>query len=275
MGRVWVIAPFDFRYRDEWEEIWKYDLDNGVISLGWGRMEDVSSLSLDKILQKFSRTYGDESTAGAHMLNKFYNIVEPGHTIVARRGTKSIAAIGTVKRKAYFNPKKHQFPYERGYTYWNHLEVKWNAAPRDIFFENITFGIQAVQEMQEDRFHALTDFIPIDAESADLADGALDDLIRNGRLRIGIVPTNSPQALVRRRRGMQRLRKLTLENYGTRCAVCDILEPEMLVTSHVVGWAAAPDHQGKLSNVICLCRIHDAVTVHTLGSSEGGDSWAK
>jgi hypothetical protein len=33
----------------------------------------------------------------------------------------------------------------------------------------------------------------------------------------------------------------------------------LLVASHIVGWAEAPEHRGDLSNVICLCRIHDAL----------------
>jgi len=33
----------------------------------------------------------------------------------------------------------------------------------------------------------------------------------------------------------------------------------MLIASHIVGWAQAAEHRGDLSNVICLCRIHDAL----------------
>lgn len=37
------------------------------------------------------------------------------------------------------------------------------------------------------------------------------------------------------------------------------MDPALLVASHVVGWAEAPEYRGNLSNVICLCRIHDAL----------------
>ncbi len=49
------------------------------------------------------------------------------------------------------------------------------------------------------------------------------------------------------------------ELYGSCCAVCDIADHGLLITSHIVGWAAGPEHRGDLTNVICLCRIHDAL----------------
>jgi len=33
----------------------------------------------------------------------------------------------------------------------------------------------------------------------------------------------------------------------------------LLVASHVVGWAESVEDRGILANVICLCRIHDAL----------------
>jgi hypothetical protein len=38
--------------------------------------------------------------------------------------------------------------------------------------------------------------------------------------------------------------------------VCD---PHLLVASHIVPWADAPDAQGDPGNLICLCRFHDAL----------------
>jgi hypothetical protein len=49
MVRFWVIAPlyYDSGYPDTWETVWKYDLDQGVISIGWGELGDVSGLETD------------------------------------------------------------------------------------------------------------------------------------------------------------------------------------------------------------------------------------
>jgi HNH endonuclease len=101
--------------------------------------------------------------------------------------------------------------------------------------------------------------VPIDVEAEDLSDDAIDHALRATRLRFGFVPTDSQPAIIRQRRGQARLRALALEAYQSCCAVCDITDSSLLVTSHIVGWAEDPEHRGDLSNVICLCRIHDAL----------------
>ena len=100
---------------------------------------------------------------------------------------------------------------------------------------------------------------PINVEDQDLTDDEIDAALRANRLRIGIVVTDSQVAQVRRRKGQDRIRKLTLENYGGCCAVCDVMDSALLVASHIVGWAEGPEHRGDLTNVICLCRMHDAL----------------
>jgi hypothetical protein len=99
----------------------------------------------------------------------------------------------------------------------------------------------------------------IDVEDQDLTNDEIDGALRANRLRIGMVQTASKQALTRQRKGQNRIRTLTMEYYETCCAVCDINDPLMLVASHIVGWAEDAEHRGNLSNVICLCRIHDAL----------------
>jgi hypothetical protein len=99
----------------------------------------------------------------------------------------------------------------------------------------------------------------INVEDEELPDDAIDHALRANLLQIGIVPTDNPQALVRQRKGRARIHQLTIENYGSCCAVCDVADPVLLVASHIIGWAEAPKHRGNLSNIICLCRIHDAL----------------
>jgi hypothetical protein len=59
------------------------------------------------------------------------------------------------------------------------------------------------------------------------------------------------------RRGMAAVGRGTLLNYRGRCALCDVTETRLLVTSHVARWADRPDARGLLANAICLCRMHD------------------
>jgi hypothetical protein len=99
----------------------------------------------------------------------------------------------------------------------------------------------------------------IDVDEEDLIDEALDHAIRSRRLILRDIETATPTVLARRRRGQDRLRKLSLEQYSKTCAVCDVTELSLLIASHIVPWAEAPDHRGRLDNVICLCRFHDVL----------------
>lgn len=98
-----------------------------------------------------------------------------------------------------------------------------------------------------------------DVETEDLSDEALDMAIRAGRLMLGLVETDVRPAIARRRRGQARLRALSLEAYEGRCAVCDVGHAALLVASHILRWADAPEQRGELSNVLCLCRFHDVL----------------
>lgn len=100
---------------------------------------------------------------------------------------------------------------------------------------------------------------PVDVETFEGADEDIDLLIQEHRLRIGCIDTGDELALSRRRRGQQRLRELTLSNYSSTCAFCDVNTPSLLVASHIVGWAEDPEARGILSNIICLCRFHDVL----------------
>jgi hypothetical protein len=92
-----------------------------------------------------------------------------------------------------------------------------------------------------------------------LTDEALDFAIRAGRLKLGRVETDTRPAVARRRKGQDRLRALTLDDYASQCAVCDVADMGLLIASHILRWADAPEHRGELANVLCLCRFHDAL----------------
>lgn len=98
---------------------------------------------------------------------------------------------------------------------------------------------------------------PVDVEVVELSDEQIDAKIRRRLLRLGRVETGTEVGATRRRRGQARVRALALDNYGQRCAVCDVSDPRLLVTSHILPWAEAPDARGDLSNVILLCCFQD------------------
>lgn len=100
---------------------------------------------------------------------------------------------------------------------------------------------------------------PVDIEVADLSDSEIDAAIQKRLLRLGRVETGVTMAEARRRRGQARLRVLVLQSYSSRCAVCEVPDLCLLVASHIVPWADAPDSRGDLGNLLCLCRFHDAL----------------
>jgi predicted restriction endonuclease len=100
---------------------------------------------------------------------------------------------------------------------------------------------------------------PLDVESEDLPVYAIDAAIVCKKLRVGAVSTDEAEALVRQRRGQARIRELTLLNYGTRCAFCDVTDRGLLIAAHIVRWADGIEARGDLSNTICFCRFHDVL----------------
>jgi len=100
---------------------------------------------------------------------------------------------------------------------------------------------------------------PITAEAEDYPDAALDIAIEREEFRIADVPTGDATILTRRRRGQSRLRHHVLSNYDTRCALCDVKHRDLLIASHIVRWTDDPETRGRLSNILCFCRMHDAL----------------
>jgi putative restriction endonuclease len=100
----------------------------------------------------------------------------------------------------------------------------------------------------------------VDVEAQDLSDDELEKVILEDRGRFpGEIEASSTAAEARRRRGQAKLRELTLKNYGSTCALCEVSDTRLLVTSHIVGWSERTETRGLLSNALCLCRFHDAL----------------
>ena len=100
---------------------------------------------------------------------------------------------------------------------------------------------------------------PIVADDEDYPDTALDIAIHKEELIINDYPTGDITILSRRRKGQARLRKLTMANYHEQCGLCDVREQDLLVASHILRWADNAESRGKLSNILCLCKMHDAL----------------
>jgi restriction system protein len=154
MSRYWIIAPVESKPSELFDKVWQFDLANNLISIGWKELGDVSKVSREGLLLKVASTYPDkpQQTKGlyANMLLAFYNEIEIGDLIVARRGRKTLAAVGKVSRKAFYAPGKNPV---LGHP--NFLEVSWQEQPRDKVFSSVVFPMHTLAEISEEEFRNL------------------------------------------------------------------------------------------------------------------------
>ena len=52
-------------------------------------------------------------------------------------------------------------------------------------------------------------------------------------------------------------RKAVLSSYGSRCCICGIDIPRLLVASHIIPWSRNQDTRTDPQNGLCLCTLHD------------------
>lgn len=123
---------------------------------------------------------------------------------------------------------------------------------------------RVLQELRDDGFLFFSSAgvytlnqVKIEASSEDLPNDVLENAIDKGLLELSDIDTSSDFGISRIRRGVSALRKKTLLNYSNTCALCDVNDPRLLVTSHIARWADRPEARGLLSNTICFCALHD------------------
>jgi TPR repeat protein len=155
----WVIAPYSADSPDEWQRIWEFDLANSTISIGWEELGDISLLDAQSLRALIDRTYPDTSSQGRGMFFKmlwdFFNSIKVGDVILARQGTKKLAAIGTVVRSAYYEPNKARAAVGDWFTFAYHLDVRWDEFPRNKQYDDIVFSMQTVYKIPEEKYRLL------------------------------------------------------------------------------------------------------------------------
>jgi hypothetical protein len=97
----------------------------------------------------------------------------------------------------------------------------------------------------------------LDVSLEELPEDLLDAAVLKGNLLLKDVPVSESRSVARIRQGVGALRRATLSNYQTTCALCDIQEESLLITSHINRWADNIETRGLLTNTICFCSFHD------------------
>lgn len=102
----------------------------------------------------------------------------------------------------------------------------------------------------------------IDAAQDDFEDDIIEQAIAQDLLTLPDTEVGDQVRARRVRKGVEKLHDLTLLNYGCQCALCDTIDRELLISSHIARWADRPDIRGNLRNTICFCALHDQLFEH-------------
>lgn len=105
-----------------------------------------------------------------------------------------------------------------------------------------------------DEFHEDTDDLVYEAES--IRNKLRPDPAITG-IFSGTDKSTESLAIVKQRLHQQVFRKAILANYNSKCAVCGIDTPELLIASHIVPWAVDSRIRLNPENGICLSALYD------------------
>jgi restriction system protein len=152
MPRYWVMAPVESKPPELFDKVWQFDLANGLISMGFSRLGDVSKLTREDLSKTVSKAYPDKpaSTKGliTNMFWAFFHEIAPGDFVIARRGRKILAGIGRVTGPGFYAAGKNP-----AITHSNFMAVAWQADPRDKAFPGVVFPMHTLADLSEDSFH--------------------------------------------------------------------------------------------------------------------------
>ena len=151
MPRYWVIAPVESTPPELFDKVWQFDLSNNLISIGWAKLGDVSQMSREQLSKAVARTYPKKTPGARSGIVKtfwdFYHEIAIGDFIIARRGRKTLAAVGKVSRSAFCAPRKNP-----AIDHPHFLEVSWQEHPRNILIDHVVFPRKTLCERSEEKF---------------------------------------------------------------------------------------------------------------------------
>jgi len=150
--RYWVIAPIESQSAEQFDKVWQFDLANNIITIGWPELGDFTKMSREDLSKAIASTYPDKppsaKTRLANMLWAFYHEVRPGDSVIARRGRKTLAAVGKVSQSASYEPGRSIYQ-----KHPNYLGVLWDEQPRDKVFPDIVFQMITISEISFEQYN--------------------------------------------------------------------------------------------------------------------------
>lgn len=109
-----------------------------------------------------------------------------------------------------------------------------------------------------DEFHG--DWEALASESQEAFERLMPGANAAGEAAPGISAPSGPTEMtrtVRVRRVQAFFRQTVLLIYGSRCSICDLSLPELLVASHIIPWVQSVPRRADPTNGLALCSIHD------------------
>ena len=151
--RYWVIAPYSSQDAARFDAVWRFDLENGSISIGWNQLGDVSNLDRDALASAVAREYPERPPATrslfTNMVWNFYHEITPDDVVLARRGQRILTAIGTVTRAAHYEPGRNPHLVGFPHIHSNFIDVIWRGDLRDKAFGANVFPRHTLTEFTE------------------------------------------------------------------------------------------------------------------------------
>lgn len=156
MPRYWVIAPVASKNPDLFDKVWQFDVANNLISIGWSQLGDISKMGREALSDGVAAAYPEKPppTKGliVNMLWAFFHEIGKGDFVIARRGRKTLVAVGKVVQTSVYAPGRNPFLASPDYSHHNFLEVEWQEQPRNKVFPNLVFPMQTLTEISEDQY---------------------------------------------------------------------------------------------------------------------------
>jgi len=162
LKKYYIIAPFDSEDKKKYEEVWNYDFKHNTIAIGWNELKDISQKNKKDIKKKIREVYSPEDewykgkiTRVKNALYDFYHNINVGDIILARKGTKKLVGVGEVIGKPYYSVEEAKKRDGTG-ACPNFIKVKWQK--KEIQYSEIVFSIFTIYSIDENKFHALTEY---------------------------------------------------------------------------------------------------------------------
>lgn len=164
MPQHWIIAPVESEPAERFEKVWQFDLGEGVISIGWTELGDVSRMSKEELSRAVATAYPEKPAATkslyTNMVWAFHHEIAVGDLIIARRGRKILAAVGEVKAPAYYFRGKNP-----DVDHPNFLPVQWRERPRDVRYPAVVFPMHTLAKSSREQFEKLIEGVVVDPPS--------------------------------------------------------------------------------------------------------------